>query len=358
MIKILHCADLHLDSPFRALPPEQAALRRQEQRAVLDTLTDLSEQCDLVLIAGDLLDGTRVYQDTLEALTRSFSRFHCPVLIAPGNHDFYVPGGLYDRTPWPETVHIFRSSAITELTFPELGCRVYGAAFRGSESGPLLSGFRAKPDGLINLMVLHGEVGTAGSPYNPITREEIAASGLDYLALGHIHQSSGLLQAGRTRYGWPGCTVGRGFDETGFKGVSLITLDGEACHAETIPLQKKRYEVFTVEAGSDPVAAARLALPADSQQVCCRIIFTGPSAPLDLTALHRQLAPHVFSLDLKDHTVPLRDPWEGRGENNLKGLLLQTLWEAAQDNPDAAAAARLAAEFSVCLLEGREVPSL
>ena len=32
MVKLLHAADLHLDSAFSALPPEKAAQRRAEQR--------------------------------------------------------------------------------------------------------------------------------------------------------------------------------------------------------------------------------------------------------------------------------------------------------------------------------------
>ena len=40
MIKFLHAADLHLDAPFSALSPEQAAERRQEQRALLQELAD------------------------------------------------------------------------------------------------------------------------------------------------------------------------------------------------------------------------------------------------------------------------------------------------------------------------------
>ena len=39
MLTFLHAADFHLDSPFHALPPEQAAERRQEQRQLLTRLT-------------------------------------------------------------------------------------------------------------------------------------------------------------------------------------------------------------------------------------------------------------------------------------------------------------------------------
>ena len=73
-------------------------------------------------------------------------------------------------------------------------------------------------------MVLHGDTLNPNSPYNAVTKEQIASSGLRYLALGHIHQSSGLLRAGHTAYAWPGCAMGRGFDELGEKGAYLVTL--------------------------------------------------------------------------------------------------------------------------------------
>ena len=64
MIKLIHGADLHLDSPFSGLTPEQAAARRQEQRELLDRLAGLAREreADLVLLSGDLLDSRRTYR--------------------------------------------------------------------------------------------------------------------------------------------------------------------------------------------------------------------------------------------------------------------------------------------------------
>ena len=66
MLKLIHAADLHLDSPFAGLSPERAAQRRQEQRQLVRNLADLAaqEQVDLVLLSGDLFDSGRIYRDT------------------------------------------------------------------------------------------------------------------------------------------------------------------------------------------------------------------------------------------------------------------------------------------------------
>ena len=70
MIKLLHAADLHLDSPFRGLSAEKAQTRREEQRGLLDKGAALAEErgVDVVLIAGDLFDGDGVYYETTRML--------------------------------------------------------------------------------------------------------------------------------------------------------------------------------------------------------------------------------------------------------------------------------------------------
>ena len=93
MVKLLHAADLHLDSAFSALPPEKAVQRRAEQRLVLERLTALSEGCAAVLLAGDLFDSARVYRDTLEALRAPFlSRPATTMLCCPARRTWKTAG--------------------------------------------------------------------------------------------------------------------------------------------------------------------------------------------------------------------------------------------------------------------------
>ena len=56
MLKLIHAADFHLDSPFSGLAPDQAILRRREQRELLVRLADLAQvrQADLVLLGQNL----------------------------------------------------------------------------------------------------------------------------------------------------------------------------------------------------------------------------------------------------------------------------------------------------------------
>ena len=124
MLKVLHGADFHLDSPFSGLKPDAAARRRDEQRELLARLTDLAREreADLVLLSGDLLDGDLVFRETVQALARALGEIPCPVFLAPGNHDWYGPQSPYAALEWPGNVHLFTGPELGAVRLPELGC--------------------------------------------------------------------------------------------------------------------------------------------------------------------------------------------------------------------------------------------
>ncbi len=356
MLTIIHGADFHLDAPFAALPADKARERRGEQRELLNRLADLVEarRADLVLLSGDLLDGGETYQETVQALARCLGGLPCPVFIAPGNHDYYDARSVYAGTAWPDNVHIFSTVAVESVALPGLSCVVHGAAFTTPQAdrSPLL-GFSAPRDGNTHLMVLHGDVENR-SRYGPITLEDIAASNLTYLALGHVHACSGLQRAGDTCWAYPGCPEGRGFDETGDKGVLAVTVDdGGAVSAEFVPLAGRQYEILTVDVtgAESPAAALEAALPAAPTGDCCRIVLTGErDTPPDIAALTALAEPRYYSLTLRDHTRQRRELWARSGEDSLTGLFLRTLKSQQPEGLE------LAAQFGLAALENGEDP--
>ena len=357
MLKLIHGADFHLDAPFAALPADKARQRRAEQRELLGRLADLAEGegAHLVLLSGDLLDGGETYQETVEALARTLGEIRAPVFIAPGNHDWYGPRSPYAGTVWPDNVHIFTSGQVEAVELPDLGCVVHGAAFTAPQADRSpLAGFSAPWDGRIHLMALHGEVGGQGR-YGPVDPADIAASGLAYLALGHVHACSGLQRTGETFWAYPGCPEGRGFDETGEKGVLAVTVaDGGAVSARLVPLARRRYEIVEadVTGAESAETALRSVLPAAPSEDCCRIVLTGRRdfpAP-DLAALTALAEPFYFSVSLRDRTAEKRDLWERAGEDSLTGLTLRALEALEGEERD------LAARFALAALEHGEDP--
>jgi exonuclease SbcD len=329
-VKILHAADFHLDSPFEALPPELAAARRREQRDLLDAIAGLAEEerVQLVLLSGDLLDSAASYYETQEVLARAFSRISAEIFISPGNHDYYCPKSPYSYVRFPGNVHVFPSPLIGCVRLPHLGVRVWGAGFNDQYSRPLLTGFSVPDSSMLDIMVLHGD--TAGDSYNHIREAEIAASGLDYLALGHIHTFSGIKYAGKTAYAYPGCPEGRGFDETGEKGVILGTVSKSGCELAFRPLAGRTYKIQNVDltGAGDPASAAAAALPQNTERDIYRLVFTGEfGGALDLRSIKDAFAGRFFHLSVQNQTRPPRDIWEGAGDDTLRGIFLRNLKE-------------------------------
>ena len=355
MLKIIHGADFHLDSPFAGLSPERAARRRGEQRELLDRLAALAREkrADLVMLAGDLLDSERVYPETARALRAALADVPCPVYIAPGNHDFYSRRSVWAALDWPENVYIFTSGDLERIDLP--GCTLWGRAFTDPHQNSCpLDGLKVPNDGKLHIACLHGNVGTGGD-YGPISLLDIASSGLDYLALGHVHQGSGLQKEGKTFWTYPGCPEGRGFDELGEKGVLYVEAEPGHVTAQLVPLAKYRYEILSVDltGAADPLSAIRSALPEDTEHLICRVILTGEGPSPDLATLERALAPAFYGLTLIDRTRLPRDLWARREEDALTGLFLQAMWEKCQAEPDNSLY-QLAARYGLAALEGGE----
>lgn len=361
MLKFIHGADFHLDSPFSGLTPDQAAQRRGERRKLLDGLAELARkrQADLVLLSGDILDSELVFRETAQTLARALGTIPCPVFLAPGNHDFYSERSVYATLDWPDNVHIFRSHEIERVDLPELNCTIYGRAFDAShQQHSPLAGFHAEEDGRVRLACLHGDIAPL-SDYGPVTMQEMAQSGLHYIALGHIHQYSGLNRAGDTFWAYPGCPEGRGFDELGEKGVLYLEAEPENILAQFVPLGRRRYEILSVDlTGADEVLAAVLSvLPEGTGEDVYRILLTGESAAVDLVALEQRLAPRFYGLTLRDDTRLPQELWRRRDEDTLTGLFLRNLWDKCREEPDNQVY-QLAARFGLAALENGEDAAL
>ncbi len=363
MLRFIHAADFHLDSPFSALPPERAAERRRESRELPRRLAEYANRqgADLVLLSGDLFDGAGAYRETIDALREALGAVRAPVFIAPGNHDFYGPGSPYAAAPWPENVHIFRSGQAEGVTLPERNAVVYGAAFTAPEQREgLLTGFHAPNDGRLHLMVLHGEVEPAEARYDPVTRAEIEESGLSYLALGHIHKR-GELRRGGTLCAWPGCPEGRGFDELGEKGFyeGVLSDDGNAS-VTFVPFAKHRYEILELDVtGKDPLAAAEAALPAGTAGDLYRLVLTGETGEggVDAAALEEALAGRFYALEVRDRTRPAEAVWARAEEDSLRGLFLRELRRRLEEagSGEEREAVERAARYGLAALDHRDL---
>ncbi len=349
MLKIIHAADLHLDSAFAALNNEQARARRAHQRQLVQKMVEIGneEQVDIILLAGDLFDGQNAYYETAEALKGAFAKSCAQIFISPGNHDAYTRNSPYRSVKFSDNVHIFTSEEIERVALTGLNCVVYGAGFTtDSCEKSLLEGFKANDDA-IKLMVLHGEITNSPSKYNPITTTQIADSNLTYLALGHVHATEGVLCAGSTHYAYSGAPEGRGFDETGEKGIYIGTVCEERVNLEFRKISPYLYTDSIIDVENNNL---EMNLQGDHRYEVCRLILEGVCEGIDASALQAKYENNFYKLTIIDRTTPPYDIWEAAHEESVKGMFLRRLKALKIDDEIRERAAR----YGIAAIENRE----
>lgn len=354
MIKILHAADLHLDSGFAGRSEAAADRLRKQLRSVPEKITRIckQEKCDLLLLSGDLFDGNYT-TDSYLALKNALEEVEIPTFISPGNHDFLAPGSPWMGEIWPENVHIFKNPTVESVALTDLDCRIYGAGFVSMDSHGLLENFKIQGKERYHIGVFHGDPVQSGSPYNPISQGQVEASGLDYLALGHIHKF-GSFQAGRTLCAWPGCPMGRGFDELEEKGVLLIRLE-DGAQAQFVSLDTPRFYDWEIAVQTTAQADICARLPAIGNENFYRVTLTGECDKPDISELLRNFSDFP-NLELRDRTQLPVDIWGRAGADSLEGLYFKMLRQAYDENEgQAQETALLAAKMSRRILDGNEV---
>jgi exonuclease SbcD len=327
-VRFVHCADLHLDTPFRGLSDVDSDRGKALNQATFDSyanIVDLAihEEVDFVVIAGDVYDSTDRslraqfhFRDGLKRLSdhgiRSF--------VACGNHD---PLNSWSNTlEWPELAHTFgsRDVDICQVTREgEAVASVHGISFPKEAVTEDLSRRFGQPDPAVpSIAVLHANVGgdTGHLPYAPTTVEELSSKGFTYWALGHVH-SHKMLKADGPAIVYPGCSQSRQPNETGPKGCCLVTItDGGTPDIRFVPTDVVRYHRGAVDvAGCSSIDAIKRAIvdtcnsvaeSSEGRHLVVRLSVTGR------TPLHGELTRGDAFADLSEAIrtdLVGREPW-------------------------------------------------
>jgi len=242
-IKILHCADLHIGAAESSL----GALRDNRRAETLITFEKIinlarDNDVDILLIAGDLFNSNNIESTFLDSVFQCLTQIpNTKIVFSAGNHDPLNAESPFKKYELPKNISVLDTKDCF-VEFPELKTRVYGRSFkevymRGSARFSI-----STDDNFINLMCLHGEYrADLGSDYNSITNEFIENSGMDYIALGHVHKRSEIAKLGKTHFAYCGCPEGQGFDELGEKGVYLGTVSKTNCELQFVPTAKRMH---------------------------------------------------------------------------------------------------------------------
>ncbi len=259
MLKFLHTADIHLDSPLRGLDRYEGAPAeeiRGASRVALTNLVDLAirERVAFVVIAGDLYDGDWRDFNTGLCFVREMVRLReaeIPVFGVFGNHD--AASKITRDLRLPENVQFFSTDAAESMRVEAFDVVLHGQSFQDRCTKiDLAKNYPAAESGCFNLGILHTSMtGREGhASYAPCSETCLRDSGYDYWALGHIHTRD--VMPGTPTIAFPGNIQGRHIGETGPKGCLVVEVaDNRVVTPRFEPLDVMRWESVDVTVDVD-----------------------------------------------------------------------------------------------------------
>lgn len=385
MVKLIHTADLHLDSAFRSrFTKEEAENRRQKQLMAWKELLSFAVEKKVqgILIAGDLFDSPVVSHGTMDFFLSTIAEHpEISFFYLRGNHD--TENTFRYQENLPKNLFLFSDKGkkyrlndrlllagveygTKDISFGENKGATQGAGqaaeqaveqetVHGAEAlskneteSEEESKFLKLKEEDCNILLLHGALyqgtpkGDSFQGEEGIFLKNLEKLPLSYIALGHIHKGGeGKLNNGAL-WAYPGCLQGRGFDEEGERGFLYLKVEEEKkeIHKEFIPIKQGEFRILEIELLEDEGTLACLKkIEAEmekagiSKEDSLRIILKGKKGleqERNLRYLQLQLQDSVFFLEIQDESELSWNREEAMKEKSLKGEFLRVL--AAQDN--------------------------
>lgn len=317
-MRLVHAADLHIDSPLLGLERYEGAPVEQIRRATRRATENLVELCieehaDLLLLAGDLYDDDwRDYSTGLffAAQMARLKDAGVPVVWIRGNHD--AASKITRHLRLSDNVRELSTRRAETVVYDDFGVAVHGMGYASPNvDASLVESYPAPRSDLFNIGLLHTAVdGRPGhARYAPCSVSQLVNKGYDYWALGHVHTREVLHQDPWVVFS--GNLQGRHMRETGPKGATLIQTEGLKvvgvehrvldvvrwikCSVDVTPARDLDQVLSAVEAALSQAAQA-----ADDRLLAVRVELTGaPACHASIVSEHEQLLAEVRRLGLE-----------------------------------------------------------
>lgn len=364
MVRLIHTADLHLDSAFSSrFSKEEAEERRRNLLIAWNKLLQygIERKVQAILISGDLFDSPVVSRSTMEIFLSSIRKNpEISFFYLRGNHD--TKNTFRFRDDLPKNLFLFSKEGKKYRLKEKLV--LLGQEFYGTESllelpeepeelveEELLSPSSAKDavqsiwnlkEEDCNILMLHGALREGGPEVQNeqgISLKQLSRYPIHYLALGHIHKREEG-KCGSLYYIYPGCLQGRGFDEEGEKGFYYLEIEEETkeIKAEFVPLKEGAFRIIPLflseEDGTlDAEEKIRESLKKEGAEAkdSVRIILKGEKRAgeeRNLRYLEKQLEEEYAYIEIKEETKLKLRKEEFIHEKGLKGEFLRMVCES------------------------------
>lgn len=337
MIKILHTADIHLGKEFALLREKGKEFRKQ----LLETFKNImtlakTEDVSIILIAGDLFDSNRLHGTVVKEVLSEFEKLkekNIKVCILPGTHDAYTEDSIYRFVPFPSNVIIFTPEYNSHV-FNDLNLAVYGKAFDGKLVGESpLKGLSLIEGVKFHIGMAHCSIKVEGLIERDtmiLNKEEISASELDYIALGHWHSFKNYTQGGTKAY-YCGSPEPIDMNQKGAGNVALVTIKGRKdVKVDPIRVGSKEFDELSIDLG--PIKSIddliKEIKKKENPNLILKVTLEGNlelDCPLNLYKIEEELSDKFFCLRLFDKSLPKLDEVQLKNfpPNTVIGKFLQ-----------------------------------
>jgi len=363
VMKIIHCADLHLDSKMTAnLSKEQAKERKNE---ILRTFTRMVEYAKknnvkVILIAGDLFDTRNV-----SAMVRNTVR---DVITQNPEIDFLYLKGNHDNDNFlskleeiPENLYLFGDEW---TTYAYGNVRITGLELNAENSLTAYNSLVLDHD-TFNIVTMHGQLSGYRNKDKTeiISLDDLKNKNIDYLALGHIHGFHMDKMDSRGIYCYPGCLEGRGFDECEQKGFVVLDINMDTLKANVNFVKMGYRTLYTMLVDVTGVsttqeAALRIDKALQENQYASsslvKVVLYGEvnvECELDTSFLEEQFADYFYFIKVNDETKLLVNYKDYEGDVSLKGEFVRLVSES--DLPEEEKS--LVIRAGILALQGEEI---
>jgi len=372
MLKILHTADIHLGAKFPGLGDKSVSQREQVRatfKKVIDTA--INEKVDIVLIAGDLFDSNQQPQRNIDLVVEQFSLLkqnNIPVCLIPGTHDPFDSSSIYRKVDFEAkcpSLRIFTAENVTWQEYPEIDLTVYGKPNLSNRSyiSPL-EGLKRLTSTRFHVAMAHGSLyipGKIAEDDHVFRTEEVEASGMDYIALGHWHRAYACSEKPPAWYPGPPEWIP---DQRERGGILLVTiLDTGEVTVEPKRVGLRDYDEIEIEMTEvqDSIKLRERILEGARHNLVRRVTLKGlcdAGVIMRPGELESDLGEEFFSLKVIDQShLKLGEIAEATYEERLIMARFIKLMKARIEGSEGEekSIAESALQYGIALLEGRDV---
>ncbi len=337
-MKIIHTADLHLDSRIEGLAAEKSRARRGEVLHTFERICDYATKQNVtaIIIAGDMFDTAHLTNTTRnKVLSIIKSNVNVDFLYLAGNHDKDSFTESLKDEETPSNLKIF-SNRWTYVEYD--GVTIAGIDLE-SVDGNLTYDTLKLPTNTVNIVTLHGQIANyvTDDKGEIISLPRLKNKNIDYLALGHYHAYARGVLDDRGIYAYSGCPEGRGFDETGEKGFVLLEIDKGKITDTFIKFSSRNLFDFTISVTnfddwwtlrSEILQTLKIRY---DQKSLIKVVLTGEHKTdfvLDVLELSERLNEYFYFAKVQDKTVLKISEEDFSLDKTVRGEFVRSVWQS------------------------------